>query len=243
MSAAESACQGRRPPGPGAAGCPGQGPRGCPGQGPRGWPRRLRRWVARRRAWTGSPRRTSFPAQGGSQQHTWRTQGPVASSTTGHERTGNPPRARARRRAGHAAPSSAGPLVPFPPRPSRSRAVDMTHPRTLVEKIWDDHVVAQDDGAPAVLAIDLHLVHEVTSPQAFTGLRARGAAGPPPGPDRRHRGPLHADHAARPAHRRPAWRRPRSGSSRPTARTSGSRSTPTAATPRGSSTSSARSWA
>jgi 3-isopropylmalate/(R)-2-methylmalate dehydratase large subunit len=47
-------------------------------------------------------------------------------------------------------------------------------PRTLVEKIWDDHVVAQDEGAPAVLAIDLHLVHEVTSPQAFTGLRARG---------------------------------------------------------------------
>ncbi len=47
-------------------------------------------------------------------------------------------------------------------------------PRTLVEKIWDDHVVTQDEGAPAVLAIDLHLVHEVTSPQAFTGLRARG---------------------------------------------------------------------
>src|ERR1019366_8382705 len=47
-------------------------------------------------------------------------------------------------------------------------------PRTLVEKIWDDHVVAQDEGSPSVLAIDLHLVHEVTSPQAFTGLRARG---------------------------------------------------------------------
>ena len=50
----------------------------------------------------------------------------------------------------------------------------MTTPRTLVEKIWDEHVVAQDPGAPAVLAIDLHLVHEVTSPQAFTGLRTRG---------------------------------------------------------------------
>jgi len=47
-------------------------------------------------------------------------------------------------------------------------------PRTLVDKIWDDHVVAQDSGAPAVLAVDLHLVHEVTSPQAFTGLRRRG---------------------------------------------------------------------
>src|SRR5215213_6643547 len=47
-------------------------------------------------------------------------------------------------------------------------------PRTLVEKIWDDHVVASQPGAPAVLAVDLHLVHEVTSPQAFSGLRARG---------------------------------------------------------------------
>jgi len=50
----------------------------------------------------------------------------------------------------------------------------VTTPRTIVEKIWDDHVVAEDPGAPTVLAIDLHLVHEVTSPQAFTGLRARG---------------------------------------------------------------------
>jgi 3-isopropylmalate/(R)-2-methylmalate dehydratase large subunit len=50
----------------------------------------------------------------------------------------------------------------------------MTQPRTIVSKIWDDHVVTQDPGAPAVLAVDLHLIHEVTSPQAFTGLRARG---------------------------------------------------------------------
>jgi 3-isopropylmalate/(R)-2-methylmalate dehydratase large subunit len=49
-----------------------------------------------------------------------------------------------------------------------------SHPRTIVEKIWDDHVVAQEPGAPAILAVDLHLVHEVTSPQAFSGLRARG---------------------------------------------------------------------
>jgi len=52
--------------------------------------------------------------------------------------------------------------------------VSEPRPRTLVEKIWDDHVIAQDDDAPALLAIDLHLVHEVTSPQAFSGLRARG---------------------------------------------------------------------
>jgi len=47
-------------------------------------------------------------------------------------------------------------------------------PRTLVQKIWDDHVVHQEPGAPTVLGIDLHLVHEVTSPQAFEGLRRRG---------------------------------------------------------------------
>src|SRR5688500_11129102 len=47
-------------------------------------------------------------------------------------------------------------------------------PRTLVDKIWDDHVVVEGKDAPSVLAVDLHLVHEVTSPQAFTGLRRRG---------------------------------------------------------------------
>jgi 3-isopropylmalate/(R)-2-methylmalate dehydratase large subunit len=47
-------------------------------------------------------------------------------------------------------------------------------PRTLLDKIWDHHVVAQEPEAPAVLYIDLHLVHEVTSPQAFSGLRKRG---------------------------------------------------------------------
>ena len=47
-------------------------------------------------------------------------------------------------------------------------------PQTIIEKIWNKHVVDQQEGAPAILAIDLHLVHEVTSPQAFTGLRARG---------------------------------------------------------------------
>jgi len=45
---------------------------------------------------------------------------------------------------------------------------------TLFDKIWNDHVVTQETGSPAVLYIDLHLVHEVTSPQAFSGLRERG---------------------------------------------------------------------
>ena len=47
-------------------------------------------------------------------------------------------------------------------------------PKTLFQKIWDSHVVAEQSDSPAVLYIDLHLVHEVTSPQAFTGLRQRG---------------------------------------------------------------------
>ncbi|HEX5060732.1 MAG TPA: 3-isopropylmalate dehydratase large subunit, partial [Kofleriaceae bacterium] len=46
--------------------------------------------------------------------------------------------------------------------------------RTLFDKIWDAHVVTEEAGRPAVLYIDLHLVHEVTSPQAFAGLEARG---------------------------------------------------------------------
>ncbi|MFQ5615121.1 MAG: 3-isopropylmalate dehydratase large subunit [Anaerolineales bacterium] len=47
-------------------------------------------------------------------------------------------------------------------------------PKTLFDKIWDAHIVAQDSGSPAILYVDLHLVHEVTSPQAFTGLRRKG---------------------------------------------------------------------
>ncbi len=46
--------------------------------------------------------------------------------------------------------------------------------KTLFEKIWDSHVVAHEENSPAVLYIDLHLVHEVTSPQAFAGLRQKG---------------------------------------------------------------------
>src|SRR5690242_14308907 len=47
-------------------------------------------------------------------------------------------------------------------------------PRTLFEKVWDEHVIATRDGQLPLLYIDLHLVHEVTSPQAFDGLRAAG---------------------------------------------------------------------
>ena len=46
--------------------------------------------------------------------------------------------------------------------------------QTLFEKVWNRHVVVQEPGAPAVLYVDAHLIHEVTSPQAFTMLRERG---------------------------------------------------------------------
>jgi 3-isopropylmalate/(R)-2-methylmalate dehydratase large subunit len=50
----------------------------------------------------------------------------------------------------------------------------MTAPKTLYDKIWDAHVITQDDDGTALLYIDRHLVHEVTSPQAFEGLRNAG---------------------------------------------------------------------
>jgi 3-isopropylmalate/(R)-2-methylmalate dehydratase large subunit len=46
--------------------------------------------------------------------------------------------------------------------------------KTLVEKIWDAHVVKREEGFPDIIYIDTHLIHEVTSPQAFDGLRKRG---------------------------------------------------------------------
>jgi 3-isopropylmalate/(R)-2-methylmalate dehydratase large subunit len=46
--------------------------------------------------------------------------------------------------------------------------------KTMFDKIWDSHVVREEPGKPALLYVDLHLVHEVTSPQAFEGLRLSG---------------------------------------------------------------------
>lgn len=50
----------------------------------------------------------------------------------------------------------------------------MSQPKTLFEKIWDAHVVKKQEGYPDALFIDRHFIHEVTSPQAFDGLRKRG---------------------------------------------------------------------
>ena len=43
--------------------------------------------------------------------------------------------------------------------------------RTMFEKIWESHIVVEPEGQPALIYVDLHLVHEVTSPQAFEALR------------------------------------------------------------------------
>ena len=63
-------------------------------------------------------------------------------------------------------------------RPTQHKPTSAT-PRTLAEKVWDDHIVARGEGEgaakePDLIYIDLHLVHEVTSPQAFDGLRLAG---------------------------------------------------------------------
>jgi len=50
----------------------------------------------------------------------------------------------------------------------------MTSPRTLYDKIWDDHVVSTREDGTSLIFIDRHLIHEVTTPQAFAGLRAAG---------------------------------------------------------------------
>jgi 3-isopropylmalate/(R)-2-methylmalate dehydratase large subunit len=50
----------------------------------------------------------------------------------------------------------------------------MPGPLTLSQKVWANHLVREEAGAPSLIYVDLHLVHEVTSPQAFSGLRERG---------------------------------------------------------------------
>lgn len=60
----------------------------------------------------------------------------------------------------------------FPP--PQHTGIDHSSPRTLPEKVWDAHVVRSAPGEPDLLYVDLHLLHEVTSPQAFDGLRQAG---------------------------------------------------------------------
>ena len=62
-------------------------------------------------------------------------------------------------------------------------------PRTLYDKIWDDHLVDQAADGTCLLYIDRHLVHEVTSPQAFEGLAHDEPQGPCAGKDHRRARP------------------------------------------------------
>ena len=50
----------------------------------------------------------------------------------------------------------------------------MSTPKTIYDKIWESHIVDTNDDGTTILYIDRHLVHEVTSPQAFEGLRLSG---------------------------------------------------------------------
>src|SRR5260370_36089256 len=63
--------------------------------------------------------------------------------------------------------------IAAPSRPPRSRPPS-SMPRTLYDKIWDDHLVDEQPDGTCLIYIDRHLVHEVTSPQAFEGLRLSG---------------------------------------------------------------------
>lgn len=65
--------------------------------------------------------------------------------------------------------------------------------RTLYEKVYDAHVVNELSGELPLLYIDRHLLHEVTSPQAFSGLREAGRKLRRPDPDARDDGPRHLD--------------------------------------------------
>ena len=77
-----------------------------------------------------------------------------------------------------------------------------SQPRTMFEKIWDAHVVHAEPGKQTILYIDLHLVHEVTSPQAFEGLRLAGRKVRRPRAHRGHARPQRADDRPAAADRR-----------------------------------------
>ena len=81
-------------------------------------------------------------------------------------------------------------------------APSQSPPRTMFQKIWDQHVVQHESGKQAILYIDLHLVHEVTSAQAFEGLRLGGPQGKATGADDCNPGPQHSDDRSIAADRR-----------------------------------------
>ncbi len=107
-------------------------------------------------------------------------------------------------------------------------------PKTLFDRIWESHVVREAEGEPALLYIDLHLIHEVTSAQAFDGLRLAGRTVRRPDlslATMDHNVPTDAGPVSDPLAQRAAR-----GAARRTATSSASRCTRPAAGARGSST-------
>ena len=86
----------------------------------------------------------------------------------------------------------------------------MARPRTLFDKIWDDHVIAPQGEGTYLIYIDLHLCHEVTTPQAFEGLKRSRPQGAPSRRDDRGCGPQHPDQQPQSRHRRARIRNCRS---------------------------------
>ena len=119
----------------------------------------------------------------------------------------------------------------------------MAKPRTLYDKIWDDHLVDEQPDGTCLIYIDRHLVHEVTSPQAFEGLRLAGRKVRAPGEDAARGRPQRADHRP-PASPIPTRRAPRRSPISPrTPSCSGSNISTSSTSARASSTSSGRSRA
>ena len=119
----------------------------------------------------------------------------------------------------------------------------MSAPRTMFEKIWDDHVVYAEPGKQTILYIDLHLVHEVTSPQAFEGLRLAGRKVRRPELTRRHARPQRPDDRPQPADRRSDLEAADRHAAQQLPRVRHHALRPGRLRSRASSTSSARSWA
>ena len=112
--------------------------------------------------------------------------------------------------------------------------------KTLYDKIWDAHLVEQKPGETPVLYIDRHLVHEVTSPQAFEGLRNNRPQGAPPGTDPGGGRPQCADQGPRQRHHRSGIAASRSRPWKRTPRNSASNISRWTISARASCTSSAR---
>ena len=142
--------------------------------------------------------RDGEPVRSCSGQTRWRRRARSGSSVRRPERSAPRPLCRARRHRLRDCSFHVTRLASQYLGHRRNIGATVAAPRTLSQKVWDRHVVRSEAGEPDLLYIDLHLVHEVTSPQAFDGLRINGRARPPARPHDRHRGPQRAHRSDRP---------------------------------------------